>query len=62
MFPETGEEEHFQKVSKRISLETCEKTDVTSDGLRRAEGTQRNSRQLPENLEQTAVSIHEPRI
>ena len=33
LFPETGEEEHFQKVPKRISLETCEKTDVTPDGV-----------------------------
>ena len=34
LFPETGEEEHFQKVEKRVSVETCEKTIVTSDGLK----------------------------
>ena len=32
LFPETGEEEHFQKVSKRVSLETCEKTQPGPDG------------------------------
>ena len=33
LFPEAGEEEHFQKVSKRVSLETCEKTDAGPDGV-----------------------------
>ena len=32
LFPETGKDEHFQKVKKRVSLETCEKTQPTSDG------------------------------
>ena len=33
LFPETGEEEHFQKVETRVSVETFEKTDVTTDGV-----------------------------
>ena len=40
LFPETGEEEHFQKASKRISLETCEKTQPTSDGVNGLSATQ----------------------
>ena len=40
LFPETGEDEHFQKVTKRVSLETCEKTDVSSDGVNGLSGNQ----------------------
>ena len=40
LFPETGEEEHFQKVPKRISLETCEKTQPATDGVNGLSGNQ----------------------
>ena len=59
LFPETGKDEHFQKVEKRVSVETCEKN---SANLRRAEGTQLDSGNVPENLNETAVSRSEPRI
>ena len=46
LFPETGEEEHFQKVSKRISLETFEKTDVSSDGVNGLSANQYSCRRI----------------
>ena len=48
LVPETGEEEHFQKVEKRVSVETCEKPHA---GLNRlsvaAEIKERDSRRGP---------------
>ena len=46
LFPETGKDEHFQKVEKRVSVETCEKTQPTSDGPKGLSGTQETCRRI----------------
>ena len=48
LFPETGEEEHFQKVEKRVSVETCEKTNAEVNRLSSsAQIKERDSRRGP---------------
>ena len=46
LFPETSKDEHFQKVEKRVSVETCEKTQPTLDGVNGLSATQDSCRRI----------------
>ena len=46
LFPETGEDKHFQKVEFCVSVETCEKTQLGSEGVKGPSATQERRRRI----------------